>query len=413
MSAGTIVSVPAARALRWALELAPDAEALRVRWRALERSHPPACGLVSSAWAEAWWAAFGDERTPAALIGLDAEGETRGIVPLQRLVESVRGFRMRTLALVENGTTPRAVLPAFNEPATLSGAVAALLEADGQWDLLALRRVSRGSPFGEALAAGLAASGRAHVRREALRSPVLPVAGSWEEYLATRSPKLRKKIGYEKRRIERDEQARVDELSDPEALRMSLPAYEELCARTWKEREGTGLTPPKRAFLRALADAPREAGGLVLWRLSSPRGLLAAELHLKDVCGTHDLRNDFDEAFGALSPGSVLESEVLKVSFDRGYREHDFCGDAYAYKMRWTSEVRTSEDVLVFSRRVRPALAGLIERRLVPKLKELRDRWRARAAKDPSPEGAAPAGGAARPGPAGDADADAGEEAGS
>src|SRR6185503_6956563 len=78
-------------------------------------------------------------------------------------------------------------------------------------------------------------------------------------------------------------------------------------------------------------------------------------------------------------------SEVVKASFDRGYPEHDFCGDAYAYKMRWTSEVRLVEDVLVFSRRLRPALAGLVERRLVPKLKELRERWRARTADGGAP----------------------------
>jgi len=384
MSGATMVFAPSARGLRWSLDLAPDADALRARWQALEKVHPPACGLVSFAWAEAWWAAFGEGRARAALIGSDADGETRGIVPLQQLVESVRGFRLRTLALVENGTTPRAVLPAFNEPAALEAAVAALFEADDRWDLLALRRVPHGSPFAEALAAALEASGRAHVRREALRSPYLPVAGPWEEYLATRSPKFRKKIAYEKRRIERDEQARVDAVEGNEALLAALPAYEDLCAKTWKEREGTGLTPPKRAFLRALAEAPRDAGGLALWRLTSARGLLAAELHLEDACGTHDLRNDFDEAFGALSPGSVLESEVVKASFERGYREHDFCGDAYAYKMRWTSDVRVGEDVLVFSRRLRPALAGLIERRLVPKLKELRERWRARAAQEPS-----------------------------
>src|SRR5262249_39578436 len=206
------------------------------------------------------------------------------------------------------------------------------------------------------------------VRREALRSPYLRVAGPWEAYLATRSPKLRKKIGYEKRRIERDEQARIDEVSDTDALREALIAYEALCAKTWKEQEGSGLTPPKRAFLRALAEAPEESGGLVLWRLTSPKGLLAAEVHLTDVCGTHDLRNDFNEAFGALSPGSVLESEVVKTSFDRGYGEHDFCGDAYAYKMRWTREVRVVEDVLVFSSRMRPALAGLLGRRPLPKL---------------------------------------------
>src|SRR5262245_6521578 len=120
MSAGTIAAPPSARALRWSLELAPDAASLRVRWQALEREHPPACGLVSSAWAGAWWTAFGEGRTPAALIGTDADGEVRGIVPLQRLTESVRGFRLRTLGLVENGTTPRAVLPAFNEPVALA-----------------------------------------------------------------------------------------------------------------------------------------------------------------------------------------------------------------------------------------------------------------------------------------------------
>ena len=43
MSAGTIAAPPSARALRWSLELAPDAASLRVRWQALEREHPPAC----------------------------------------------------------------------------------------------------------------------------------------------------------------------------------------------------------------------------------------------------------------------------------------------------------------------------------------------------------------------------------
>jgi CelD/BcsL family acetyltransferase involved in cellulose biosynthesis len=336
--------------------------------------HPETdCIMASPAWTRAWWHAFGKRSQPGCLLAQNGAGVPAGVIPLRRSRASAFGLRLRTIALVENGSTPRAAAPLARTGFDVRQGLELLLDSPGEWDALALRKVPRDSRLWEELTQVLRERDGGHVRRLAVSSPFLKIESSWEDWCSSRSQKFRKTMRNQRNRARRLENPRVREIADPAGLDGILEEYESLCTRTWKHRAGTGLmdSPEKREFLRQLIRFLGDSGNLVLWALYGSVGLIAAELHVRDACGTHALRSDFDEAFKDYSPGSALEIAIVEESFRRGYREHDFCGEDYAYKLRWTDQTRSCDDFLVFAPRLRPTLVRAWERSIKPAVKRV------------------------------------------
>jgi hypothetical protein len=79
------------------------------------------------------------------------------------------------------------------------------------------------------------------------------------------------------------------------------------------------------------------------------------------------LRADFDEAYKALSPGAVLEYNIIKWHFEKqDIREYDFCADDYLYLSNWTAEKRSHGSIRFFNARALSRILGLTECNLVP-----------------------------------------------
>jgi CelD/BcsL family acetyltransferase involved in cellulose biosynthesis len=99
---------------------------------------------------------------------------------------------------------------------------------------------------------------------------------------------------------------------------------------------------------------------------------------------THALVADFDESYRHLSPGSILDFNVMQHIFENGTAEYDMgCGDSF-YKAHWTETSRKHLG-LNFSRNT---LYGrtlmFVEKKIVPILKTCKDTLKKKRGPEPN-----------------------------
>ena len=117
-----------------------------------------------------------------------------------------------------------------------------------------------------------------------------------------------------------------------------------------------------------------EKGMVELWLMRHGEGAIAFEYHLKCEGTAYPIRADFDEDYRHLSPGSVLEYQILKSLFeDPEVHGYNSCGDTYQYLMNWATQTREYVDFQIFNSRTYSRNLFLLESRMVPAVKKARD----------------------------------------
>ena len=202
-----------------------------------------------------------------------------------------------------------------------------------------------------------------------VRSPYLPLPGSYEELLRAGSRNMRGQVARRGRQLEREGTLTFRTVHTGPSLETDLDAFLTLEAAGWKGSSGTAILrapatePVYRAFVRTAA----ERGWLRLHLLELDGRLIAGDLG----CAIGDtgflIKTTFDEELSRLSPGLVLRGRVLEASIAEGLKGYDFLGPDDAYKLRWTGTVRPRVTLRAhrpplhvparaWHRRVRPAL---------------------------------------------------------
>ena len=160
-------------------------------------------------------------------------------------------------------------------------------------------------------------------------------AASWDAYLQSRTGALRETIRRKMRAVERAGDIRIEVARSRSALLAALDAYEAVYARSWKEPE------PFPAFNAAIAQALAQTDALriiVMWRAAT--AVAAQYWTIVGGCATV-LKLAHDEAFKALSPGTVLTASAIKHLIEtEGAVELDFGRGDDPYKRAWAGTRR-------------------------------------------------------------------------
>jgi hypothetical protein len=188
----------------------------------------------------------------------------------------------------------------------------------------------------DAFLAGLRAAGLVALPFEHFGNWSEAVGGlGWDAYLAARPGALRETIRRRLRQAERRPDARFEILAAPDEMGRAVVVYEDVYTRSWKEPE------PYPTFNVALMRAMAEEGALRLGVWSIGETPVAAQLWAVWDGSAIVLKLAHDEAFKALSPGTVLTALMLRHLLER---EHvgriDFGRGDDAYKRGWASERR-------------------------------------------------------------------------
>jgi len=313
------------------------------RWNALVEHAPTGSVFLTWQWQTAWTAAFLGGRPLQILTVLDGAGALAGLLPLYE--EAPGHWR------IVGGEDVSDYLDALAAPGTEQAVWEALLQhragERAEWEL---RGVRSGSSTLALLPAAAASHGLTVQAEREDRCPVLPLPGSWDEYLARLSGKDRHELRRKMRKLEAElPEVTVRSHTTAAGWDEAMTAFLRLhrASRAGKARfMDEGMERFFREALRVLAGA----GWVRLWFLASAGAPVATFLCLEHGRSIGLYNSGFDPAHARLAPGIVLLGHVIKDAIARGVAVFDFLRGEEPYKYAFGP---TPEDL--FRVRVSPA----------------------------------------------------------
>jgi CelD/BcsL family acetyltransferase involved in cellulose biosynthesis len=261
------------------------------------------------------------------------------------------------------------------QPLAAPEASAAELMAAGQtfgrfcrgWARVRLEALDAGWAGLPPLLEGMQRAGLVALRFEHFGNWHETVAGqSWAAYLAARPGALRETIRRRLGQAERDPRVVLEMIGEAGAgLEAGIAAYEEVYARSWKEKE------PFPRFSAVLMRAAAASGALRLGLLRLDGRPVAAQYWVVAGGTASVLKLAHDEAARARSPGTVLTAAMIRDLLDReGVAALDFGRGDDTYKALWASRRRLRIGVMLVNPR-RPAGLAALGRHMLGRARRL------------------------------------------
>lgn len=325
-------------------------ERLRPEWDALVARGPVDVPFVGHGWVSAWLDAFAPRAEPLVLVARARSGEPLGMAPF--LVQRRRGIVR--LASPTNDHSCRFEWALGPDPA---GAVAALwgfLRDRVRWDVLVLRDVPREGPTSTLLEPLARADRHPTGRWESVRSPRVPLGAAPAE--ARASARFRANLRRRAKRLAEMGAVAVWRVDRPADADAGLAAFLQLERAGWKGEGGTaiGLDPALVRFYRRVVRDAAARGELAIRALTLDGRPVAVHLGLVHRGVYYLPKTAYDEGLGRVSPGQLLQREVLAECEARGLAAFDFLGPDMPWKRDWEPEHAPHDWLYVY----RPSLAG-------------------------------------------------------
>ncbi|MBN1908847.1 MAG: GNAT family N-acetyltransferase [Pirellulales bacterium] len=324
-----------------------ELESYRLLWNALLPRTRGATFFHSYDWLATFWRHFGEEQQLRVLIVYEGD-EPIGIVPLVVKTEDTRAGKVRVLTypLHDWGSFYG---PIGSQPTlTLRAAMRYLRQTKQDWDMLDLRWVDQSRVDHGRTKAGMQSAGFVPVEQAWNESAVIDMEGTWKDYWMSRTPKWRKNVCRNTRRL--GERGRVSFLRyRPEGAaygdgdpRWDLyDACVELARQSWQgsAQDGTTLCHEGVApFLRDVHAAAARTGALDLCLLlvdGKPVAFIYCYYYQGRIYG---LRMGFDPAWAEVGPGTVLLGKMIEDSYARGDEHLDLGVGYMACKEKWLTD---------------------------------------------------------------------------
>lgn len=194
-----------------------------------------------------------------------------------------------------------------------------------------------------ALSGGLRAAGLRVLRFDHFGNWYENVAGlGWADYLAGRDGATRETIRRRAARAARDRRIRIELFRTPEQVETGIAAFEDVYGRSWKQPEPY---PRFNAALMRMAAGQGVLRLVVMWQEALP---IAVQYWVVTGGRASVLKLAHDEAFKALSPGTVLTAWMIRRLLDDEHvDELDFGRGDDPYKRAWTRQRRQRIGLLV------------------------------------------------------------------
>jgi CelD/BcsL family acetyltransferase involved in cellulose biosynthesis len=308
-------------------------DALRGEWNALLRRSIVNQLFLTWEFQHIWWQHWG-EGTIYFLTWRNQD-ELVGIVPLY--VARVNGARHIRL----NGGTEVAdyldliVAPGYERP-VVRGLLDWLCGVDAPaWDVLELVNVPEGGVVHTHVPANASSLGwKVDTKIEDV-CPIIPLPGTWEEYLAMLKKHQRHEIRRKMRRIELETTVRWYIVDQSHDLEVEVDRFIRLHELSSPAKDAF-MTNEMKRFFRALAKVMLEAGWLQL-SFIEVFGEAAASMFCFDYNDSILVYNSgYDpHKYFEFSPGIVLLSYCIRHAIELGKRKFDFMQGDEEYKYRF------------------------------------------------------------------------------
>ena len=204
-------------------------------------------------------------------------------------------------------------------------------------------------------------------------SPYLPINGSWESYLQSKSSNFRYNLKRKEKKISnagRFEVRFYNSSSDLDEIYSSMISIE---SNSWKTEANIAITSHQYevSYYKKL-----------LPFLAKMDALFAVMLFLDSIPIAYflcyfwnnkigNIKTSFDHRYNNLSPGAVVIHHAILKAFEIGAEEVDFLGGAQYHKMLWTEHFRHYDDYYLFSNDIRSQIVARLKQ-IINKQKSLK-----------------------------------------
>jgi CelD/BcsL family acetyltransferase involved in cellulose biosynthesis len=330
--------------------------ALAPQWQALldESAFPEP--MLSPDWLLTWWKYYGHNRQLAVGLFYD-RGRLVGIAPMCRRIHFYRpGIPFRRLEFMGSGSSDvdgvcseylSVIASRGDERAVAAAFIQRVKERDfGAWDECVLELTYGGNKIMQCVADAASNCGFRIQRRLASEAPYIELPQDWETFLAGRSSSRRREI---RRRLREfvdwagTSGFAIERARDVGSLRRGFEVLNELHCERWQADNVVGAfaSPRFRAFHEDFAMSLLEAGRIDLAWLTVAGTPVAVQYSL--IAGRKLYFYQCGRKIG-LPPkiriGVTMAILLVKDAIERKYREVDFLGGLYEYKMMFTSTTR-------------------------------------------------------------------------
>jgi CelD/BcsL family acetyltransferase involved in cellulose biosynthesis len=323
------------------------------KWRSLATCQSDIGLFVSDGWFENWWSAFGSGEKLLVLV-LKKKGETKAIFPC--MIKSATGDAGKPglFGSLTNDHTCHYdfVIDRSVREEALSHFIKALswIMSDGNitFEYLSLSG-ENGVSFLRALHRDWTP---VHVDHGPW-APWLEVSGDWERFVGALPGRLRNTLKRCRKKAEEKGKLQFEVIRQSPRLDETLDALFEIECRSWKGKEGTAIKsdPEVEIFYRRLAHWAMRENSLYLFLLKLDGLPIAGSFCLSSGKTVFLLKPGYDESFGAFSPGSLLQAEILKYLFTLPeISVYNFLGACDRWKMEWTSASSKMGSIRVYSK---------------------------------------------------------------
>jgi CelD/BcsL family acetyltransferase involved in cellulose biosynthesis len=276
-------------------------------------------------WADAWV-----RHVPSSgrqeVFTVSEGGGTAAILPLW--LQGSRGVRMLRFVGYGAGDYLGPICSPRHAALAMGGLREAMEQLAPNWDILLAENLAK--PAWDGLIGGRT------LKREI--SPNVPIAGqSWEDYVASRTPKLRRDIRVHERRLSRDHEVRFRLVDQPQHLQRELEVLFSLHAMRWGA-DSQAMGESRQAFHRDFAARALERGWLRLWFLDVDGSPVAAAYGFRFADADWYYGGGRDPEWERAGVGSILIAHTMREAFQDGLFEYKMLRGDEAYKMRFASQ---------------------------------------------------------------------------
>ena len=321
--------------------------ALRAEWDALLSDSAADSVFLTWDWVSAWWTHFGTGRDLKILVLRDREdGRLAALAPLVAEQATWLGLvPMRRLALIGAGIAAAdhldVILRSGLEAEAGKASWDALAAASADWDALVLEGLSQTSPMP---AVWKADPRTASALFSTNTCRYLPLPATWEAYLQTMPSKRRRRIGWRRRRLEKEFPDRIRFRTITEADDLA-PAMESLfrlhqTVQTDRGNPGSFATEAMRAFHLDVARRFLDQGRLRLHLITVGDEDIAAIYCYRHGPVLSFYSTGFAPDWDRHNPGRQVMAFSIENAIGDGAAEYDFLRGDESYKEAFSGDLR-------------------------------------------------------------------------
>ena len=311
-------------------------------WDELARARQlPYC---APGWLLPWWNHMAPPDGVLRIVAVLDGASLAGIVPLYASPWRLGLARYALLGTEDLTARVEPLARPGREQEVAAAAARALASARPVPALLRLEGIPAGSPWPDLLGGAWPGRGRPFVHRDSSApAPIVPLSGSFEDWMAAKSGNFRQQMRRSRRKLEQAG-ATFRTAGTAEEVERALPEFERLHRARWDPRGGSGALRP--GLLDMLAEAgerlvPGERFELNLIEVDGR--MIGAHIFVAAGGETSYWLGGFDDDYGAQRPSMLALLDELERCFARGDDRFDLGPGGQDYKYRFADSDETLE----------------------------------------------------------------------